>query len=174
MLACYLALCLAFAGLVGVNPALHRLVEHGGQGPAHTHPRGLAHTVPDAGWHDHGDGQAHRHAAPDLPARSLFSHKYTPTGEPLLSLRGLWGALKAVAGTSPSSNQPQPAGDEGHHHHSLAQLLASGLIDQHLDAPVLTGPPISFVVVCCFADSPLLIPDWDAQSASRGPPTSQS
>ena len=42
ILAAYVALCVAFAGAVGLSPVLHRWVEHGGEGPAHVHARSSA------------------------------------------------------------------------------------------------------------------------------------
>lgn len=37
LVCCYLVLCVLFAGAIAMHPALHLLVEHAGQGSAHTH-----------------------------------------------------------------------------------------------------------------------------------------
>src|SRR4051812_7252134 len=41
----YLVLVIAMVGAIGISPTLHRLIEHGGLGPAHSHATSF-HSVP--------------------------------------------------------------------------------------------------------------------------------
>ena len=166
-LACYLALCLVGGGAVALNPALHRLVEHGGQGAAHTHfgPGGPSHAVADP--HDHGDGNRHRHVAKPPRPQSLFAHHYAPAGESIISLDRILTALAQLLDTTPVSDSV-PA--DGHQHDSLFQWMASGLVDQSAVVPILSPTPAAFAV-CSIEPRPFALPSaWDAQTASRGPP----
>jgi hypothetical protein len=58
---CFLAVCLAFAGAIGLSPSLHTAIEHGGHGTEHTHV--LRHT--------HG-GTCHAHALPAVREAGVF------------------------------------------------------------------------------------------------------
>jgi len=175
----YLALCLALAGLMGISPDLHRLLEHGGHGAAHSH-RGLSAFEQD--YHPHGEDHSHPQPHPHL-------HEANPEngGEPhgrifvsnhrsfSLPLEKVWlAAVRWVdqwATNMDDAPASSPSGEEpGHEHHSLAQLLANGLLEQALDMPVLAvhlslGPPV--------LPTPklLVLPAlFEAQTAGRAPP----
>src|SRR5262245_22749691 len=136
---CYLALCLAGGGAVAISPVLHRLIEHGGYGPAHTHSD-LALRLAirqHLRQHEHGHSHSHNHDSPPLCRPRLFEHSFEPFGLPKLSLARVWHALHHFfeAATLPESSPPERG--PGHEHHSLFQLLASGLVDQPLAEPLL-------------------------------------
>ena len=88
IISAYVALCLAMAGLVGLSPALHQWIEHGGQGTPHLHSHGIANSeFPDfRNYHRHTDGSSHdveqRH--PDVRGLGRkFSHVgFTPSHRP--------------------------------------------------------------------------------------------
>jgi hypothetical protein len=65
-----------------------------------------------------------------------------------------------------SSSEDEP----GHEHHSLSQLLAGGLLEQTLDFPALEQTVVFIAIPVLLSNDPLLEENWDAQSASRGPP----
>jgi hypothetical protein len=175
-ISCYLALCFAFAGAVGLSPVLHHLIEHGGKGTAHTHV-GFTPPAVSAGHHHH---HAHSHRNSHQPAEphaaNWFTHSHKPFEFPKISLSRLGQALKHLlernpplnSGSSPTDDDPE------HEHHSLPQLLASGLIDQHLDSPLVQVAELAptFLNVPCHGVP--AVRDWDAQSASRAPPFARS
>lgn len=171
LIAWFLALAFAAAGMVAISPALHVAVEHGGNGPMHSHfglatPGGVfAHP------HQHGDGPWHSHEAPVAPRSPLlFQHSFQPFGLPKISLDGLWQALAHFFDTASSTGSLPSKDGPGHQHQSLFQLLASGLVDQPLDFPVLPSIPFALVTYRCAANTNWIARDWDAQTASRGPP----
>lgn len=172
LIACYLALCFAFAGAVGVSPILHRLIEHGGQGPDHTHNHFVARGTDFESAHQHGDAPLHRHTPAKVVPRpaAALSHSFKPFELPKIPLNGIWRALNhflAVASaseSSPSKDKPR------HEHHSLFQLIVSGLVEQPLDVPILSFVPFEFISRDFVAEAFLAAHDWDAQTASRAPP----
>lgn len=177
----YLALCLAFAGLVGISPNLHRLIEHGGDGPTHAHQGvGTAAHRPQVHSHDHS------HPHPHEPGRAEDNELETGTKGPSgffvskhrsfsLPLARLWHGLVHFfehSGSNPhEAPDSAPSNDKpGHEHHSLARLLAAGLLEQNLDVPVL-----AFDFVLCRSSLPtpeavILERRFDAQAAGRAPP----
>lgn len=158
-----LALCVVLSGFVGLNPGLHRLVEHAGHGAPHTHRGGETH------WHDHGDGKPHRHEAPvaisfrsaDQRLERVFqSH---PFGS--LPIRNLLaGFLKSRA--DDASDEPR----EDHQHHSLAQSLNDGLVESSFTwiAPAIPPTPFSWVVTP--SRDVFQASDWSPHTAGRAPP----
>ncbi len=159
-----LALCVVVSGFVGINPTLHRLVEHGGQGPAHMHRDGA--TL----WHDHGDGRPHRHDAPvevSIPTTAerlehvFQSHPFgsLPVREIVSRLLKLW---------SDDGESEEPHSD--HQHHSLAQSLSDGLVESAFtwDAPAV--PPMQFSQEGTPSRDFFPASDWSPHSASRAPP----
>ena len=172
-IACFLALTFAVAGLIAINPSLHVAIEHGGQGAPHTH-FGLASPVEANGHlHQHGDDAWHRHEVPSvprIPTPVLFQHSFRPFGLPTISLDRLWQALGWFFERPASGRSSPPTEGPGHEHHSLFQLLASGLVDQPLDLPVLPSIPFALVSDTRPANAILIAREWDAQTASRGPP----
>jgi len=171
----FLAACLGLAGLVGICPDLHRLTEHGGTGPAHVHRGNSHHSSADWLKHDHGDGLLHQHRSPRNFAKRIESklafahaHEFNLPLDRILSALVQW-----IDSSFPSSANP---GDDspGHRHHSLPQLLAGGLVEPCLQPEIL--PAVSRVVLHFFSVPEFLVHgyDWNAQTATRGPPASLS
>ena len=52
-LAGYLSFSLALCSIIGISPALHRLIEHAGLGPAHAHAPRSSHSHPHPHSHVH-------------------------------------------------------------------------------------------------------------------------
>jgi hypothetical protein len=180
LIAAYVALCLAFAGAVGMNPTLHHWVEHGGHGPEHTHygVRGggldMAHAHEAGVRHVHAPGRVHAHGQ-DQPARrpirqGLFAHSIRAFETPeLLNRVGRFIRDVLCGSASPRDSAPDQDG-HGHEHHSLAQSLAGGLVETNVDAPLLQANETIVGFVSLPPEALLLADQWDAQSASRAPP----
>lgn len=184
--ACYLALCLAAGGAVGLSPVLHHLIEHGGQGPRHVHwglaPRAASAPEARAEAHHHGDEHWHRHDAEPVRAiesrrTSLLEHSVERHGVRKFSLsrlaRGLARLIETAAPAHPRPAHPADAPAD-HRHDSVFQLLAGGLVDQAPDALPTVFLPSPRVPCATPASRPAVIRDWDAQTASRGPPAARS
>ena len=171
-IACYLALCFAFAGAVGVSPGLHRLVEHVGQGPAHTHFGFRSQAASAVPLHQHGDGRWHTDAEVNPRPAGLFQHSSGSFQLPDVSR--LWHGLSRLFEQAASSESSPSKGVPAHEHHSLFQLMASGLVDQPLLAEILPSIPLASVSLSFVANAPFVARDWDAQTSSRGPPSSGS
>jgi len=183
LISCYLALCLALAGAVGVSPVLHHLIEHGGKGPAHTHTRGPVNGASTAHSHDHSHhnfqtGQSHSHelerSSDSSRSKALSVQPHQPFTFSRIPFDELWQSfcqffIKA-AEESPGTADDQP----GHEHQSLAQLLAAGLIDLSASLPPITGFSASLGFFLPSTQDPLLPGSWDVQTASRGPPGERS
>lgn len=175
-IAAYLAACLVLAGAIGLSPALHTLVEHGGTGAPHIHGRlDFAHA--QAMPHRHGGDEEHTHVPSEIPLASssdravkIFAHSADAfPGADVLVAR-LWERLQEWLAQRDSS-EPQSEQNGGHHHDSLASLLAAGLIELSESlVPCLAEPPAATLR---FSPSSDRVPafDWQAQSAPRGPPT---
>lgn len=197
LVSCYLALCLVFGGAVALSPILHVWIEHGGKAGPHTHlimqhevaavsqPQevhpghadapGLAHILSHALELSHPPSPSS--ASTQAHANGLFAHNYEPFRPPNLSAlrHSLHAVFHLLGGRAPAASEPSPSGDgPGHQHHSLPQLLAGGLVEQHLDLPLLQPVPVSLTLRALPAHTPLLVNDWDAQTASRGPPSARS
>lgn len=151
LISCYLALSLALAGAVAISPALHLWVEHAGHGPAHAH---------------------YGKRTPETPRKQVFAHSYKGFTLPKVDLREVWHMVGHFLASEPAHS---PADSEpGHEHHSLSQLLASGLLEQTSDAPSLEVTFFVSIPGAALADEPLLDSRWDAQTATRGPPFRRS
>jgi hypothetical protein len=197
LVACYLALSLAFGGAVALSPILHVWIEHGGKAGPHTHltlppevvaashRQGVQHRHPDALDAAHELWHTRELSHPPSPAsvstqahgHGLFVHSYEPFRPPnLATLRhSLHVVFHFLGGRAPASSEPAPPGDRpGHQHNSLPQLLAGGAVEQHLDFPLLQPVPVSWTFRVLPSHTPLLVDDWDAQMASRGPPSVRS
>jgi hypothetical protein len=175
LIACYLTLCLALAGAIGINPLLHQLIEHGGTGPVHTHAGGFD-QLEGASTHVHPHNLLHRHNdeplfTPVHGNKRLFAHEHE-FALPRIPLKQIFHFLADLIkrGTeSPDSSESTPS----HHHSSLPQLIVSGLIDQHLEL-TLVQPIAYFLTTYSSRDTNfLLVKAWDAQMASRAPPFAQ-
>ena len=176
LIAGFLALCLALAGAVAVNPVLHQWVEHGGRGGAHVHfSGGAAGDRPASHFHD---GHHHSHAAiPEsgrgsTPASTTQSGLFVPTTRPFELPAGFgqvwqWVA-RAFAADSPET---EPMGDQpGHEHHSLVQSLAAGTVELHAELPCLGLVQRFFPPIGWHPNTVLREHAWDLQTAGRGPP----
>jgi hypothetical protein len=195
LVTCYLALCLVFGGAVALSPILHVWIEHGGKAGPHTHlilqPEIAAVAHPQEIHPSHADAPGFAHAlshafglshAPSpssvstqASADGLFVHDYEPFRPPnLAALRhSLHVVFHLLGGRAPPASEP--SGDRpGHQHHSLPQLLAGGLVEQFLNLPLLPPAPVSLTLRALPAHTPLRVNDWDAQTASRGPPSARS
>jgi len=190
LIACYLALCFAFAGAVGVSPFLHAWIEHSGKVSPHTHLV-TSYGVEVVLYYDNDQpADALRHALESsrphvlqISTKSeghldgLFVHDYKPFRLPDLSF--LWRSLDTffhlLEGSRPPSSGPSPfSNGPRHHHNSLPQLLASGLAEPNLHLPLLLYDPVLLNFRALPTPSPLHVRDWDAQTASRGPPFARS
>lgn len=189
LVSAYLAICVALAGSVGVNPLLHRWVEHGGQGPAHVHLRAPAHAHPHAPAPFRNiDPAASAPRTVDAVPRGfgrVFVHPHAAFDLPTAPLAELWHALSHLlgerssdssTGSDPDSRSPSPSdrapdpSDPGHRHDSLVQLLTDGLVEMN---PETGLPGLAFNPVACVPGFPDLPPRevrWDALTAGRGPP----
>lgn len=172
LLAAYLAVCLALAGLVGISPALHVLVEHGGNGPSHVHRAELQQSARKTSGtlHEHGEsGHTHSHPPAPEPDTHLFVHSSGALPRVDVLASTFWHHVHEWLRHRDSASSQQSAGD--HHHDSLASLLVSGLID----GASTDVDSVVYLHAREFCVAPLVtIPrgcDWDAQSAPRGPPS---
>jgi hypothetical protein len=169
LVAWYLALCLALAGVVGLSPALHRLIEHGGHGPAHIHAAGAQRELS----HHHGEGHSHEHFVPSssiavqkLKHQFTHRHEFTLATLPVRALLQLASELLASDAADSNSKEKAPS----HHHDSLSQLVASGLIDQHFECDLLNAVYCSILASVDAVDARLLVRDLDPQASPRAPP----
>lgn len=174
-------MCLALAGAVGIIPELHRLLEHGGQGPAHTHRADWAegashphpHRHPARATENNGSGPESDALVSSVsrPSVRLLSHPHEFT-LPSLPLREIWNAFVHALSTSeadgPASSPER--GLPGHHHQGLVQMLVGGLLDQPMEWPSLVSLPLPSIG---HAFPPRIAPfsaPWSPQNPSRGPP----
>ncbi|HEY1174359.1 MAG TPA: hypothetical protein VGH19_23540 [Verrucomicrobiae bacterium] len=162
----YLILCLALAGAVGLSPFLHQLIEHGGHGEWHTHSHdvGSKHYTFDSAA---ALAQVDSLSQVEKKAKPVFTRNHRPFKLPTAPIVKLVGAMADLLGSPEKNSNPSA---EGHEHHSLAQLLASGLLDQHVDIPVIPHfvPKGSYQILS--PDELLLASIWNAQTPDRGPP----
>ncbi len=171
---CYLVLCLAFAGAIGISPVLHQLIEHGGNGSAHSHRGDASNSSSTAHTHDHGRIHPHTHSERATRPKELFAHSYKTFKLPTIPVRKLWHAFGHLLNFPTSSESSPTNGGPGHEHQSLFQLMASGLVDQPLDLPPLSFVPFEFIFYNLSQPTLVVARDWDAQTATRGPPSSRS
>ncbi len=174
LVAACLALCFALAGAVGLSPALHKWVEHGGQGVGHVH---YVTSAEGRSIEVRHDATA---PAPQLPiprghpaVTVRSSAAASPTG---IFLSRFWQALnKGCADLKTESRAPSSAPQQpSHQHHSLPELLAGGLVDQAYEFPALAPPPETFASPITFVTQLAQAFAWDAQTAGRAPPIAQS
>jgi hypothetical protein len=152
VLAVYLAVTFVLAGAAGLNPLLHQWLEHGGRDPAHVH---------------HGAG-----AAQQVRVQGRLARGHAPFTLPKVSAQWLRQLAHRLAHAAEESREPAaPTDAPGHEHHSLAQTLASGLVE----APALVELSLS-VAPGTLRDA-TRVParasarELDRQTAGRAPPT---
>jgi hypothetical protein len=171
LVSCYLTLCLLGGGTVALNPVLHLWIEHGGHGPMHYHAGGAIHAAHPQPQR-HAEGPNCDPALVQPPPAGRFVHAGEPFGLPKIALR-LWHALADLFVTASSDDTPAENGP-AHNHDSIFQLLAAGLVEPSTCAPGLPRAPGLTARAFATADTRDIIKDWDAQSASRAPPTARS
>ena len=152
----YLAFTIVAAGVVGLSPLLHTWIEHGGHGPHHSHLKPLRH-------------------APKAPqrvlARKAFAHSIKPFTIP--GLGRFQAALSNCLQRLASKSRPATDGEPEHEHHSLAQLLANGLIDvSFVGAPLIPERVSADCIPVCVP--PFLLAASNAELPGRGPPSTLS
>lgn len=174
-IAAYLAVCLVLAGAVGLSPALHTLVEHGGKGTPHVHGRfDCAHAQPAS--HRHADGEVHSHVPSEIPTGSgsnrgarIFVHSSGAfPGADVLVAR-LWQRVQDWLAQQNSSPASPDAGGE-HHHDSLASSLAGGLIDQADPVVCCDSEPNAVALLCSPSSDRVHAFDRENRFSPRGPP----
>lgn len=175
LITCYLAGCLAFAGVVGLSPVLHYGIEHGGRGSIHSHLVSLP-RVSKAGPAAQDGRHRHQHPRTSQQPNRLFDHSFAPSDFSSISLARLCHAFcHFLDGSGPASSQRSSSDDQrGHEHHSLAQMMVSGCVEQSLDVPLLDLAPGALVAEKALAHPLLLAFAWNAQTASRAPPSARS
>lgn len=178
-IAAYIAACLLLAGVAGLSPELHNLIEHGGKGSPHVHGW-IDSPQPTAASHRHADGEEHFHAPTDAAPASgdgtssrLFVHSSDAfPGADVLVAR-FWQRLQDWLSQQESTPAAPDAGNE-HHHDSLASSLTGGLVDQ-------SDPVVSFEILVLVTVSLRFSPsadrvhpfDLEPRFAPRGPPAQQ-
>jgi hypothetical protein len=154
-----------------MSPTLHRLIEHGGGGPAHTHvgdesPQETQFDDPNHPFpHSHVPETflSQRHA----PKRVL-AHKHE-FDLPKIPVAQLWHLLThLIDGEPQTSDYPQKP--RPHHHDSLSQLMLGGLMEQHLQFESVRHPVFQLASYQLPGDDLVLIKNWDVQTVPRGPP----
>ena len=164
-------LSLALASLAGFRPFWHQLIEHGGQGPWHTHN---GYSEPKPLLLVEADTVLLVKAHPTVQPAGEATSKLKPHGDFKLPLKPLSQAVHRLAkwfgtdDTATKKNTPQ------HEHHSLAQLLAGGLVEQAIDIPLVLPFTAPFSIRFFGNEALLLESPWDLQSAGRAPPASWS
>lgn len=178
LIAAYLAACLVLAGVVGLSPALHTLIEHGGEGALHVHGR-FDSTPASSAPHRHADSEEHFHAHPEIPrasgnarAAGIFVHSPDAfPGADVLVAR-LWQRVSdwlAQQESSPVSSD----GGGAHHHDSLASSLTGGLVDQADPVVCCDSGPDTVSLSSSPSSDRVHALDADVQFAPRGPPAVQ-
>jgi len=164
LIAGYLVLCLAFASAVGLSPFLHQLIEHGGHGEWHTHA-GTEKTIGLIVGSVPPEWQTAAPLSGESKQRVVLTRNHRPFKLPVAQFARLVNSVANGLGGA-----EQPLNPDGHEHHSLAQLLASGLLDQHIETPVLAHFVPSGSYLLLSPDELLLASIWNAQTPDRGPP----
>ena len=128
----------------------------------------------DAQIHQHEDGQRHSHASASPRPTGLFKHRHAPFGLGGISLAALWSKLGQCLEAATAADSSPVEDFPDHEHHGLFELLASGLIEQALDVPLLPSLPAMTVTHEFPASTPFVVCEWHAPTASRGPPSARS
>jgi hypothetical protein len=177
IIAAYLAACLVLAGMVGLSPSLHVLLEHGGDGPAHVHGR-KAQVRPSSLVAQPREQSSARvsHPHADVSSRAgsttLFVHSSTtfPAVDELVAR--FWHRLHHWLEHESSAPVPRNAAPE-HRHDSLASLLAEGGVEPANTLIHCVEAGCSFSRCLLTAPERLRGFDRDLQSSPRAPPASQ-
>jgi hypothetical protein len=168
IIACYVALCVAFAGAIGFSPTLHVWVEHGGHGAAHTHSAASVHA---AIHHEHPHPHRSEEAPTPPPARTLRISTAPPLTLFGLEVQDLFrGVNTLLAWACPVESSDPTHSESEHSHHSLAQMLAQGAVEALAVSPPVAIAPHDFNFSPLTTEAHLATADWYAPTASRGPP----
>jgi hypothetical protein len=175
IISCYLALCVALAGAVGLSPVLHVMVEHGGHGHAHSHAgfqRSGKVTLEHAHNHPHSHPHSNFHSGSRDQLSRLIAEKYPPQKLFGLELKDVYRAVGGWVAQAFEHLPQAPADNESgsHTHHSLAQMLLNGTVEGVADVPPLVCAPILFRFSDQISSARFSASHFDAQSASRAPP----
>ncbi len=174
LIACYSALCVVLAGAVGRSPLLHVSVEHGGAAAPHTHVENDC-ALENAPVHNH----PHPHGTveqPTFPPRTFAAPPILRRGEKSLTLFGLepqdiYRAIGRVVMLAVERVPANPAKNgHDHTHHSLPELLLSGAVEGALQITPLVCAPERFTFFSPVAETRLVAAEWNASTATRGPP----
>lgn len=161
-----LVLCLLTAGAIGVSPVLHRLIEHGGQGGIHAHLAGKHASASHRNTrHPHAHGRFEQTRSPELVEAK---QERNSAAIHLIRLAHDWIHQPAGHSSVPADSSSD---EPNHEHHTLPQTLLNGLVEQHLDIPLLHKPVAMSDFIACSPETFFLSRDLDAQSASRAPPS---
>jgi len=174
-IAIFVTFGVALAGVIGLNPRLHVLVEHSGAAALHSHSGGrqaaTEFTHAHAHSHVHQDaGKASRSRSVFFPTPALVAH-----AQPL-TLFGLTpgdvyhaiGRVISIALTPLAATPDQSNGD--HTHHSLSQLLLSGAVEGAVEIGPLIVKPERFTFFRSSPETRPVVAEWNASTATRGPP----
>ena len=178
LIAAYLAASLVLAGVVGLSPALHALLEHGGKGAPHVHGR-FESAHKNSATHRHADGEEHSHGPSEISRASDNNHAagifvHSPDAFPgadVLVAR-LWQRVQGWLVQQEPSPASSDAGGE-HHHDSLASSLTGGLVDYADPAVSCDSEPAAVVLRSSPSSDRVHAFDWEARFAPRGPPVVQ-
>jgi hypothetical protein len=168
--AVYLAVVLAVAGATGLSPLLHQLIEHGGHGVPHLH-HGNSRAL--AVERDNPEASGAQRGVVRVRLKGSATQGHQPFTLPKASLLWLHHLSHWLVDHTKESVPDDSSDASGHQHHSLAQTLASGLIE----APASAELSLS-VAPGILRDNPR-VPDrvsaheLDRQTAGRAPPASR-
>lgn len=173
LLSFFLVLCVAVAGAVGISPKLHVFVEHGGHGAVHTHigAGGVVYSHEDVCPQGSGVFCLVDASAPPVGPAKLSLLEPKPLKLFGLQPRDICRAFGRLIAKAVAYLPAAPSNSgAGHTHHSLAQMLISGVVEGAAVAPVLVFAPEHFTFVSLLPDTRLASSGWYAPTASRGPP----
>jgi len=101
----------------------------------------------------------------------VFVHRHE-SGSRNVSVVEVWQSVVRLLERglrNPSGAEPSPDGP-GHEHHSLAQILASGVVDGPPDVALALVPPAAPMAASIPEPVSVLVSDWDPLTLGRGPP----
>ena len=170
LLSFYLVLCVAFAGAVGISPVLHVMLEHGGEGHAHSHA-GFQNGGNIAGEHAHPHPHIEAPSSSDDALVRLLAEKCPPSKLFGVTLEDVYRAIGDWIAQAFEHLPGTPDGEgTGHTHHSLSQMLLGGTVEGVLDVPPLVFAPTAIAFSPSSSSASFVASEFEAQTASRAPP----
>jgi hypothetical protein len=169
-----MALCLAgsllLGGFAGLSPLLHVWLEHGGHGLAHVHhgpatatARSVENSAPVT-----SPSPSARHLRIAIRPAAERAHRFQLPSVSFAKLWHRWLQEPGAHGEAPEDSAPRP--DPGHHHDSLAQTLAGGLLDVASAEHAVPGVALREFQLPAAAHDILRSGVFDPHSSERGPP----